>query len=183
MSYNEEKDEVCVNGKTFAKYITHEQILEQTHSLGTRINKDYEGKSLYMIAILTGSYMFMSDLTKEVTLPVFITSMKVSSYEGTTSTNISLDIGIKDDIEGKDILLVEDIVDSGKTMEFVLEYIRKRKPNSVKIVSLFVKPEANVRNINVEYTGFEIPTKFIVGYGLDYDGYGRNLKNVYQLKE
>ena len=137
----------------------------------------------YIMGVLTGSYMFMSDLTKEITLPSYITSMKVSSYEGTTSSNISLDIGIKDDIEGKDILIVEDIVDSGKTMEFVLKYIKEKKPNSVQVVSLFVKPEANIRNIHVEYTGFEIPLKFIVGYGLDYDGYGRNLKDVYQIKE
>lgn len=183
-NYQEETEqEICVNGKNFVSYITHDRILEQTKNLGTRINKDYYGKHLYIIGVLTGSYMFMSDLTKEVTLPAYITTMKVSSYEGTTSSDISLDIGIKDDIKGKDILIVEDIVDSGKTMEFVLEYIKNKEPNSVQIVSLFVKPEANIRNIIVKYTGFEIPTKFIVGYGLDFDGYGRNLKNIYQLKE
>lgn len=173
---------VVVNGQTFVQYISHEQILEQVYRLGTEINKDYEGQSLYIIGVLTGSYMFMSDLTKSITLPAFITSMKVSSYEGVNSADISLDIGIKEDISGKNILIVEDIVDSGKTMKFVLEYLKEKNPLSVKIVSLFVKPEANVQNIVVDYTGFEIPTKFIVGYGLDYDGYGRNLTDVYQLQ-
>ena len=174
---------VTVHGKEFTKYITHEQILNRIQNLATRINKDYNGKPLYIVGVLTGSYMFMSDLTKEITLPAYITSMKVSSYEGMASSNISLDIGINDDIKNKDILIVEDIVDSGKTMEFVLNYIKQKKPNSVQVVSLFVKPDANIKNIHVEYTGFQIPLKFIVGYGLDYDGYGRNLKDVYQLKK
>jgi hypoxanthine phosphoribosyltransferase len=175
-------ESILVKDKHFKIYLTHHQIDERIKILGRQINEDYKGKEPLFIAILNGSFMFAAHLYQQINLPSQITFVKVASYSGISSTGkVTSIIGLDIPIANRDIILVEDIVDTGKTMNELLKQLNEHHPASIKIASLIQKPDALQHPITVNYTGFKIPNDFIVGFGLDYDGYGRNLSDIYQV--
>ena len=146
------------------------------------INKDYAGKRPLFIAILNGSFMFASDLFKQLNIEAELCFIKLASYKGMKSSgNVVTSIGLEDDLFGRDVIIVEDIVDTGKTLHDFLPKLMHQQPKSLKIVTLLHKSEATEFPLQLDYVGFSIPNKFVVGYGLDYDGLGRNWKEIYQL--
>ncbi len=175
---------IKVNGKKFQPYLTAAQIDEQIKRLGAELNRDYAGKRPLFIAILNGSFMFASDLFKELTVDAEICFIKLASYKGTRSTgNVITSIGLDEPLNERHVVVIEDIVDTGKTMSQFLPQLMDHQPASLKIASLLHKPDALQHPINIDYLGFKVPNKFLLGYGLDYDGLGRNLKEIYQLIE
>lgn len=175
---------VQVNDKRFKPYINSQQISEQVDQLANRINKDYEGKTPLFIAILNGSFIFAADLFKAITIEAEISFIKLASYKGTKSTgNVITSIGLDEPLKNRHVIIIEDIVDTGKTLHQFLPQLINQQPASLKIAALLHKPEALQFPVIVDYLGFEVPNKFLLGYGLDYDGLGRNLKEIYQLVE
>ncbi len=175
---------IQVLDKKFQPYIKAEEIKEQVNKLAQRINTDYADKKPLFIAILNGSFMFASDLFKELTIPAEICFIKLASYKGTKSTgNVITSIGLDEPLNGRHVIIVEDIVDTGKTLHEFLPQLINQQPASLKIAALLHKPEALAHPLIIDYLGFEVPNKFLLGYGLDYDGLGRNLKEIYQLVE
>jgi hypoxanthine phosphoribosyltransferase len=173
-----------IHDKTFEIFIGKDEIQSEIKSLGKQITSDYEGKEVVFIAILNGSFMFASDLMKSVNLPCEISFIKVSSYHGTNTTGrVDEVIGLNTSISGKHVVLVEDIVDTGITMDKVYTLLTSEEPASIEIVSLLYKPEAFKGKHEPKYVGFSIPNKFVVGYGLDYNEHGRNTEDIYQLKD
>ncbi len=173
---------IKVHDKSFETYLPEEQIQHRIKELATAINTDYEGKRPLFIAILNGSFMFAADLFKHVNIDAELCFIKLASYKGMKSSgNVVTSIGLEDDLFGKDVVIVEDIVDTGKTLHNFLPKLMHQQPNSLKIASLLHKSEATEYPLTIDYVGFDIPNKFVVGYGLDYDGLGRNLKEIYQL--
>lgn len=173
---------IRIHDSTFEIYISDAVIQERVKELADELNKDYQGKRPLFIAILNGSFMFASDLFKSLTINAEICFIKLTSYKGMKSTHkITTAIGLDDDLYGKDVIILEDIVDTGKTLHYFLPKLLHQQPSSLKIASLLHKPEAAVYPITIDYIGFTIPNRFVVGYGLDYDGLGRNLKEIYQL--
>lgn len=161
------------------------KIREKIKELGHTISEDYNGKELVLIGVLKGSVMFMSDLMKEITVPCSMDFMAVSSYGSSTKSSGVVRI-LKDldfEIEGKDVIIVEDVIDSGVTLKYLIEYLKGRKPNSLEIVCLLDKPERRKVNIDVKYMGFTVPDYFLVGYGLDFAEKYRNLPYIGILKE
>ena len=170
--------------KTFRPFLSAEVLNERIKELATQINKDYIGKNPIFIGILNGSFMFASDLYKNITIPSTISFIKLVSYKGTTSTGtVITSIGLEEDLTDKDVILIEDIVDTGKTMKEFVATLHKQSPASIQICTLLHKPEALQHPLDLKYVGFEIPNKFVVGYGLDYDGFGRNSQEIFQLDE
>jgi hypoxanthine phosphoribosyltransferase len=170
--------------KTFRPFLSAEVLNERIKELATQINKDYIGKNPIFIGILNGSFMFASDLYKNITVPSTISFIKLVSYKGTTSTGTVITaIGLEEDLSDKDVILIEDIVDTGKTMKEFVATLHKQSPSSIQICTLLHKPEALQHPLDLKYVGFEIPNKFVVGYGLDYDGFGRNSQEIFQLDE
>ena len=161
-----------------------EQIRERVAQLGAEITADYEGKDLVLASVLRGSYIFMADLSREIKLPLAIDFMAVSSYGSGTSSSGQVEIkkDLSDSIEGKDLLIVEDILDSGNTLYYLMDILRIRKPASIRICTLLDKPERRAKPITADYCGFTIPDAFVVGYGLDYDEKYRNLPYIGVLK-
>ncbi len=175
---------IQVNDKKFIPYLTAAQIDEQVKRLGVEISKDYEGKRPLFIAILNGSFMFASDLFKELSIEVEICFIKLASYKGTKSTGqVITSIGLDATLTGRHVIVLEDIVDTGKTLNEFLPQLINQQPASLKIAALLHKPEALAHPITIDYLGFNVPDKFLLGYGLDYDGYARNLKEIYRLIE
>jgi hypoxanthine phosphoribosyltransferase len=175
---------IQVKDKKFIPYLTAAQIDEQIKRLGAEINKDYEGKNPLFIAILNGSFMFASDLFKELTVAAEICFIKLASYKGTRSTgHVITSIGLDESLKERHVVILEDIVDTGKTLNEFLPQLRDQQPASLKIVALLHKPEALKYPIIIDYLGFNVPDKFLLGFGLDYDGLARNLKEIYQLTE
>lgn len=185
---------ITVHGKVFKKYIDSETIQAKLKQVACDINSDYkESDGLYVIGILTGSFMTTSDLVKSLTSCIDVSFMKVSSYSGMESTgNVKVQLDVGYDIEGKDILIVEDIVDTGLTMEQLCKMLKSRNPKSISICTMFLKTEVfnehkkkytNYPKDGVKYVAMPIMNKFIIGYGLDYDGEGRSLEDVYVLAE
>ncbi|HNU88344.1 MAG TPA: hypoxanthine phosphoribosyltransferase [Ferruginibacter sp.] len=173
---------IQVLDKKFQPYIKAEQIQEQVARLGVQINAEYAGKNPLFIAILNGSFMFASDLFKELTVDAEICFIKLASYKGTKSTgNVVTSIGLDESLKGRHVIIVEDIVDTGKTLYEFLPQLTNQQPASLKIAALLHKPEALNFPLTIDYLGFNVPNKFLLGYGLDYDGHGRNLKEIYQL--
>lgn len=173
---------IQVLDKKFQPYIKAEQIQEQVARLGAQINAEYAGKNPLFIAILNGSFMFASDLFKELTVDAEICFIKLASYKGTKSTgNVVTSIGLDESLKGRHVIIVEDIVDTGKTLYEFLPQLTNQQPASLKIAALLHKPEALNFPLTIDYLGFNVPNKFLLGYGLDYDGHGRNLKEIYQL--
>ena len=160
--------------------ISEEKLDKRIREMGAQISKDYEGKELRMICILKGSIFLASELAKRITVPVTIDFMSVSSYGDNTvsSGSIKLKKDLDEPIEGKDVLVVEDIIDSGKTLSYLLKFLGTRNPASLKLCTLLDKPDRRVEHVDVDYTGFEIPDEFVVGYGLDYAQKYRNLPYI-----
>lgn len=172
-----------VKDKEFELYLSEGELGRRVKELGRIITADYKDRQPLVLGVLNGAFMFLSDLMKEVSVPLELSFIKLASYEGTSSTgNVKEVIGLNHQIKGRHVLVVEDIVDTGLSMTHLQETLAKQMPASVELVSLLLKPAALKVPLEVKYVGFEIPNKFVVGYGLDYDGYGRNLKEIYQLK-
>jgi hypoxanthine phosphoribosyltransferase len=175
---------IKVNNKSFTPYITAQKIREQINILAGELNRDYEGKRPLFIAILNGSFMFASDLFKEVNIEAEICFIKLASYKGTKSTgNVITSIGLDEPLNGRHVVIIEDIVDTGKTLHEFLPQLFNQQPASLKIAALLHKPEALAYPVKIDYLGFNVPNKFLLGYGLDFDGLGRNLREIYQLIE
>jgi hypoxanthine phosphoribosyltransferase len=173
---------IQINDKTFELFLSKEMIQKEINRLAEEINDAYKGKEVLFVAVLNGSFMFASDMMKCVDLDCEISFIKVSSYDGMNSTGeIKRLIGLTHDLSSKHIIILEDIVDTGKTLDLLLEDLKKKEPLSMKICTLLYKPEAHQSENKPDYVGFQIPNKFVVGYGLDYDEKGRNLEEIYQL--
>jgi len=165
----------------FKKFIPADKIGARVAELATQINLDYKGKSPILLPILNGSFMFASDLMKHLSIPCQISFVKISSYAGTSSTGqIKTLIGHEESLFNQDVLIVEDVIDSGLTIEKIMEDLRGRGTKSVEVVSLLRKSAAREKKIEVKYVGFELKDEFVMGYGLDYDEIGRNHKDLYQ---
>jgi hypoxanthine phosphoribosyltransferase len=177
-------DTIQLNDKKFTPYLTAAQIDEQIKRVGSELSKDYEGKRPLFIAILNGSFMFASDLFKELSIECEICFIKLASYKGTKSTGqVITSIGLDATLTDRHVIIIEDIVDTGKTLHEFLPQLVNQQPASLKIAALLHKPDALAYPVKIDYLGFNVPNKFLLGYGLDYDGYGRNLKEIYKLVE
>jgi hypoxanthine phosphoribosyltransferase len=175
---------IKVFNKNFEPYISSQQIQEQIKELATAINNDYANKRPLFIAILNGAFMFASDLFKEINIEAEICFIKLASYKGTKSTgNVITSIGLDEPLNGRHVIIIEDIVDTGKTLHEFLPQLFNQQPASLKIAALLHKPDALVYPLKIDYLGFNVPNKFLLGYGLDFDGLGRNLKEIYKLTE
>lgn len=173
---------VKVHDKSFEIYLSEDTILKRVKELAAAINNDYAGKRPLFIVILNGSFMFAADVFKYLTIEAEICFIKLASYKGMKSSGkVVTSIGLEEDLFGKEVIILEDIVDTGKTLHNFLPKLVHQQPKSLKIVALLHKPEATEHPLTLDYVGFIIPNKFVVGYGLDYDGLGRNLKEIYQL--
>jgi hypoxanthine phosphoribosyltransferase len=173
---------IRIHDKTFELYLSETAIQERVKNIADSINEEYKDKKPLFIAILNGSFMFAADLFKYLTINSEISFIKLASYRGMKSTgNVITSIGLDADLFGKDLIIIEDIVDTGKTLYNFLPKLKDHHPSSLKIAALLHKPEATRFPLNLDYVGFSIPDKFVVGYGLDYDGLGRNLKEIYQV--
>lgn len=175
-------NKIEVNDKEFELFLENESIAKRIRLIGIQINVDYDGRCPMLIGVLNGSFLFMADLVKEIDVACEIGFIKVSSYQGTASSgNIKQVFGLPDDLKDRDIILVEDIVDSGHTLKYILAELNLQRPASIAVCSLLFKPSAVLQKFEeLRYVGFEIPNEFVVGYGLDYDGLGRNLKDIYR---
>ncbi len=173
---------INVHDKTFETYLSDEIIQQRVKEMAFDINKDYSGKKPLFIAILNGSFMFAADLFKHLNIEAELCFIKLASYKGMKSSGkVVTSIGLEEDIFDKDVIIVEDIVDTGKTLHRFLPKLVHQQPKSLKIVTLLHKSDATEYPLVLDYVGFSIPDKFVVGYGLDYDGLGRNLREIYQL--
>ena len=176
------QNEIEVNGKLFRVSVTAETIQTRVAELARQMNSDLAGKDIVFLCILNGSFVFAADLLRGIEMPCKISFVKFTSYEGDHSTGTVRElIGLNEDLKGKTVVIVEDIVDTGKTMVDLLEYLKQYEPTDVHIATLMFKPEACRKDLKIDYYGFSIPNDFIVGYGLDYDGLGRNLKDIYKV--
>jgi hypoxanthine phosphoribosyltransferase len=175
---------IKLHDKTFGPYLSEEEIQGKIRTIAQRLSTDYNGKRPLFIAILNGSFMFAADLFKYLTIDAEICFIKLASYSGMKSSGkVTMAIGLDQDLFGRDVIIVEDIVDTGKTLHEFLPKLDHQQPRSLKIAALLHKPEATQFPLQIDYLGFTIPNKFVVGYGLDYDGLGRNLKEIYQLAD
>lgn len=173
---------IQLHDKTFEAFISESELQFAIKQVAQQIEADFESETPLFIGVLNGSFMFLSDLMKEYQHPCEISFIKVASYQGTTSTNkVQELIGLNQDIKDRSVIIVEDIVDTGNTIEVLKNSLKALGVKRFKVATLFFKPEAYTKNIKIDYVGIRIPNKFIVGFGLDYDGLGRNLKQVYQL--
>lgn len=175
---------IKIHDKEFVKTISHDEIVAEVKRVAANINRDYAGKRPLLLGVLNGSFMFAAELMRNLEIECEISFVKLSSYQGTNSTGVIKEVlGLSESITGRDVIVVEDIVDTGKTMQNMLETLGTREPASIEIASLFVKPARLQVPVNVKYGVFTIPDRFIVGYGLDYDGLGRNLPDIYDVVE
>ena len=173
---------VTLKDKQFKPYISQQQITNAVKSIADAINTELANDFPIFLVVLNGSFMFAADLLKEVTIPCDISFIKVASYHGTSSTgNVTELIGLTEDITGRTVVIVEDIVDTGITLERLMNVLTRKNVKQTKIATALLKPESYKKQFKVDYVGIEIPNDFVVGYGLDYDGLGRNLKEIYVL--
>ena len=176
-------EEIKVHDKIFVPFISREVIRERVAAIAREINVVYAGKNPLLIGILNGSFIFAADLFRELTIAAEISFIKLASYKGTSTTgHVVTAIGLEENLHGRHIIIVEDIIDTGKTLHSFLPEIHHRLPESVAIAAFLTKPEALQYDVNADYNAFAIENKFVVGYGLDYDGQGRNLPDLYILK-
>jgi hypoxanthine phosphoribosyltransferase len=172
-----------IKDKEFVPFITAEAIDARLQEMGTKISVDFKEDNPVILGVLNGAFMFLSDLAKYISIPAEISFIKVSSYQGTSSTgNVKELIGLDAELKGRKVIVIEDIIDTGLSMTHLLKKLEINQPSQISIVTLLFKPEALKHELEIDYVGFEIPNKFVVGYGLDYDGFGRNLPEIYQLK-
>ena len=177
-------DSIKIKDKSFRVSIPEAEIKTRVKALAEQMSKDLEGKNPIFLAVLNGAFIFAADLMREMTIPCEISFVKLASYQGTTSTGKVKEVfGINEDLSGRTVVIVEDIVESGQTMKQMIESLGTRNPESVRICTLFFKPEKLKEDLNLDYVAFSIPDDFILGYGLDYDGLGRELKDVYSIVE
>ncbi|MGD0710105.1 MAG: hypoxanthine phosphoribosyltransferase [Bacteroidales bacterium] len=177
-------ESIKIKDKEFSLSIPAEQINRAVCNIAEKINKEYNGKDPVFLVILNGAFMFAADLFKELTIQCEVSFVKLASYAGIKTTEVvKTIIGLNEDIRGKSIIIVEDIVDTGNTIEDITESLNKLGPDEVKICTMLFKPGAYRKNIKIDYIGVEIPNDFIVGHGLDYDGFGRNLTDIYKIVE
>lgn len=175
---------ITVRDKEFSISIPEEKILKEVDRLAAQLNSDLEGKNPLFLCVLNGSFMFAADLFRRINIPAEISFVKLASYEGTASTGVIKEvIGLSENITGRTVVVVEDIIDTGCTMQMLLENLGTRSPEAIHVCTMLLKPEKLKVPLNVEYVALEIPNDFIVGYGLDYDGYGRNLRDIYTVVE
>lgn len=175
---------IQVHDKKFEPYISAEKIQQRIQELATSISNDLKGEKPLFIAILNGSFMFAADVFKYLTIEAEISFIKLASYKGMKSTgNVVQAIGLDEDLYGRTVVILEDIVDTGKTLSQFLPQLEHQQPKKLMIASLLTKPEALQHPIKIDYLGFSVPNKFLLGYGLDYDGLGRNLPQIYKLCE
>jgi hypoxanthine phosphoribosyltransferase len=160
--------------------ISEEHVNERIKQMGEQISRDYEGRKVHLICVLKGGSFFMCELAKRITVPVSLDFMSVSSYGGDTKSSgvVKIVKDLDESIKDKDVIIVEDIVDSGRTLSYLMELLEQRGPKSLSLCTLLDKPDRRVVDVKVDYTGFEIPDKFVVGYGLDYDQRYRNLPYI-----
>ena len=174
---------IQVLDKTFEPYLKEAAIQEKITELAVQLNQDYEGKRPLFLSVLNGAFLFTADLFKQITIEAEVSFIKLASYKGTSSTgNVITAIGLDINVKDRHIIILEDIIDTGKTLHHYLPQLESMQPASVKIAVLLNKKEALQYPVQVDYTCFDIPNKFVVGYGLDYDGLGRNSRDIYQLK-
>lgn len=175
---------VKIKDKSFRPSIPEAEIKSRVKAVAQQISRDMAGKTPLFLGVLNGSFVFASDLMREMTIPCEISFVKLASYQGTTSTGkVKEVIGVNEDLSGRTVIIVEDIVESGQTMKQMMESLGTRNPESVHICTLFFKPDKLQEELTLDYVAFRIPDDFIVGYGLDYDGLGRELKDVYTIVE
>jgi hypoxanthine phosphoribosyltransferase len=174
---------IQVLDKTFEPYLKEVAIQEKITALAEALNKDYADKRPLFLSVLNGSFLFTADLFKQITIEAEVSFIKLASYKGTSSTgNVITAIGLDMNVKDRHVIILEDIIDTGKTLHHYLPQLESMQPASVKIAVLLNKKEALQYPVQVDYSCFDIPNKFVVGYGLDYDGLGRNSKDIYQLK-
>jgi len=174
---------IKVADKEFVPYLSENEIQAKITQLAHQLNKEYAGKRPIFLSILNGSFLFTADLFKQITIEAEVCFIKFASYKGMTSSgNVITAIVLEANVSGRNIIIVEDIIDTGKTLHHYLPQLISSGPASIKIAVLLNKKEALQYPVTIDYTCFEIPNKFVVGYGLDYDGLGRNSKDIYQLK-
>lgn len=174
---------IRIHDKEFVPSIPAEDILVQVRRVAKEINRDYEGQEPLFLVVLNGSFIFAADLMREITLAADVSFVKLASYQGTSSSGTVREvIGLNTDITGRPIIIVEDIVESGLTMAHMIATLKKQNPKSVDICTLLLKPEKLEVKLDIKYVAMEIPNDFIVGYGLDYNELGRNLKDIYTIK-
>jgi hypoxanthine phosphoribosyltransferase len=178
------ENKIKLHDKTFRVLIPAEEIDNAVTRVAEQLNERYEGRTPIFLGVLSGSFLFLADLVRKVNFENQLAFVKISSYNGTESTgNVKQLIGVDFDIEGRDIIIVEDIVETGHSMNYLLDYLGKKNPASISICTLFFKPEKFLYEYNIDYTALSIGNEFIVGYGLDYNQLGRNLKDIYVIDE
>jgi hypoxanthine phosphoribosyltransferase len=174
---------ISIKEKVFIPYITANSLSQRVAEIGNEISNDFKEDCPVLLGVLNGSFIFLSDLAKSISIPMEVSFVKVSSYSGTSSTgNVKKLMGLDIDLKNRSIIIVEDIIDSGLSMTHLLEMVKKENPKKIAIATLLLKPEALIYPLDINYIGFEISNKFVVGYGMDFDGLGRNLPELYQLK-
>lgn len=182
---NKQDDKIIINGEVFVPLLSDEQIQKRVKELGEEISRDYRGKVPIFIGVLNGAFIFMSDLLKNVDIECEIDFFKLSSYGDSkiSSGNVKLLKELNCDVNDREIIIVEDIVDTGLSIKYIEELFSKHTPKSMKVISLLVKPESLKYDVKIDYIGFRIPSKFVIGYGLDYQQKYRNLSSIYVLSE
>ena len=176
---------IRVHDKNFDVYLSEAQIQQRIKEMADAINRDYQGKKVYFIAVLNGSFMFAADMFKYLNVQSEICFIKLVSYKGLKSSgDVATTIGLDEDLHQKHVIILEDIIDTGNTIESLFEYFKNtQRPKSLKVASLLLKPDVYKKEFKIDYVAKEIPNKFVLGYGLDYDELGRNLPDLYQLSE
>lgn len=173
-----------IHDKHFVRYIHRDKIEEELDWMGRKLSQEYKDKNPLFLAVLNGAFVFAADLYRKITCDSTISFIKLASYEGTESTgDIKEVMGLAEDIKGRHVVILEDIIDTGRSMRHLIEVLSKEDPASIKIATLLVKPEALEEPLEIAYRAFDIPNLFVVGYGLDYDGYGRQLPDIYQVRD
>lgn len=175
---------VKLKDKHFKRFFPSDDIERAVNFIGDKMNSDFAGKKPLFISVLNGSFLFAADLMKTLTIDCEITFVKLASYQGTQTTgNVRTLIGFDEDITNRTVVILEDIVDTGNTLEVLVARLKELNPLEIKVAALLYKPAAYTKNIPVDYVGFKVENDFLVGYGLDYDGLGRNLRDIYKLEE
>lgn len=182
---NKQGDKIIINGEVFVPLLSDEQIQKRVKELGEEISRDYRGKVPIFIGVLNGAFIFMSDLLKNVNIECEVDFFKLSSYGDSkiSSGNVKLLKELNCDVNDRELIIVEDIVDTGLSIKYIEELFSKHTPKSIKVVSLLVKPESLKYDVKINYIGFRIPSQFVIGYGLDYQQKYRNLSSIYVLSE
>lgn len=174
-------DKIEIKEKSFEIFLNKTEIQKRIESLGKQIDSDFN-EEIVLLGVLSGSFVFMADLVRSIKKPIICEFIKISSYSGMESSGkVTSLLGLSIDIADKNVIIVEDIVDTGVSMDFLISYLKPMNPKRLAIATLLFKKEAFRYNYSLDYVGFEIPNKFVVGFGLDYDGFGRNLPEIYQL--